>query len=160
MRLAGALARAGVPMLAGTDLPNAVLVPGSSLLDELDALVEAGLTRQQALDAATSAPARFFQETADWGAVAVGRRADLLLLDGNPLDDLRTLRAPAGVVLGGRKAQRRGRKARALRDFCDVHGFRLLTSSQLEVAYYGFWLWRASNQRCEVIEREHSLLCL
>jgi imidazolonepropionase-like amidohydrolase len=102
MRLAGALARAGVPMLAGTDLPNAVLVPGSSLLDELDALVEAGLTRQQAIDAATSAPARFFQQTADWGAVAVGRRADLLLLDGNPLDDLRTLRAPAGVVLGGR----------------------------------------------------------
>jgi hypothetical protein len=102
MRLAGALAAAGVRMLAGTDLPNAVLVPGYSLLDELDVLVEAGLTRGQALDAATAAPARFFRQATDWGTVAVGRRADLLLVDGNPLDGFQTLRTPAGVVLQGR----------------------------------------------------------
>lgn len=101
IRLAGALARAGVPLLAGTDLPNAVLVPGYSLHNELDALVEAGLTRFQALEAATRAPARFFGQDSDWGTVAVGQRANLVLVGGNPLDDLRTLAAPEGVVLRG-----------------------------------------------------------
>jgi amidohydrolase family protein len=101
-RLAEGLAKAGVPMLAGTDLPNVVLVPGYSLQDELDAMVEAGLTRYQVLEAATSAPARFFGQAADWGRVAVGQRANLVVVDKNPLDDLRTLRTPAGVVLQGR----------------------------------------------------------
>ena len=102
LRLAGALARAGVPMLAGTDLPNAVLVPGHSLHDELAALLEAGLTRYQALVAATSAPPKFFHQEAEWGTVAPGKRAMLLLVDANPLDDLHTLAAPAGVLLGDR----------------------------------------------------------
>ena len=102
LRLAGALAKAGVPLLAGTDLPNAVLVPGYSLQRELDALVEAGLTRYQALEAATSAPARFMREAGDWGTVAPGRRADLLLLDANPFEGFATLGHPVGVVLRGR----------------------------------------------------------
>ncbi len=101
MRLAAALARAGVPLLAGTDLPNAVLVPGYSLSRELDMLVESGLTPYQALEAATSAPARFMREGNLWGTVAPGRRADLLLLDGNPLLGFETLRHPAGVVRRG-----------------------------------------------------------
>jgi hypothetical protein len=102
LRLAGALAAARVPLLAGTDLPNAVLVPGFSLHRELAVLVQAGLTPYQALEAATSAPARFFRQAADWGTVAVGQRADLLLADGNPLTDLSVLSQPAGVVLRGR----------------------------------------------------------
>ena len=102
LRLAGALAAAGVPLLAGTDLPNAVLVPGFSLHRELHVLVDAGLTRYQALEAATSAPARFFGQSADWGTVAVGQRADLVLANGNPLDDLSVLSEPAGVVMRGR----------------------------------------------------------
>lgn len=102
LKLARALANAGVPLLAGTDLPNAVLVPGYSLHDELDGLVEAGLTRFQALEAATSAPARFLKQERDWGTVAAGQRADLLLTRSNPLDSLSTLRDPDGVVLGGR----------------------------------------------------------
>jgi imidazolonepropionase-like amidohydrolase len=64
--------------------------------------VQAGLTPYQALEAATSAPARFFRQAADWGTVAVGQRADLLLADGNPLTDLSVLSQPAGVVLRGR----------------------------------------------------------
>lgn len=102
MRLAGALARAGVPLLAGTDLPNAVLVPGTSLLGELDALVEAGLTRYQALEAATSAPARFMRQERDWGTIAAGQRANLVLLDANPLQGFATLRSPVGIVRAGR----------------------------------------------------------
>jgi hypothetical protein len=108
LRLAGALARAGVPLLAGTDTPNAVLVPGHSLLDELDALVEAGLTRFEALTTSTSNPARFLGQEADWGLVAPGRRADLLLVDANPLDDLTTLRAPIGAIIAGRWVDRAG----------------------------------------------------
>jgi amidohydrolase family protein len=101
LRLGGALAAAGVPLLAGTDLPNAVLVPGYSLHGELRALVQAGLSPYQALEAATSAPARFFGQSSDWGTIAPGRRADLILVDRNPLKDLTVLACPAGVVLRG-----------------------------------------------------------
>lgn len=101
MRLAAALARAGVPMMTGSDLPNAVLVPGHSLLRELDVMVEAGIPRAQVLIAATSAPARFMRQQGDWGTVAEGMRADLLLLDADPRDDFRVFQSPAGVVLQG-----------------------------------------------------------
>jgi hypothetical protein len=102
LRLAGALARAGVPLLAGTDLPNAVLVPGYSLTRELEILVEAGLTPYQALEAATIAPARFMRRRDDWGSIAPGQRANLVLLVTNPLDGFATLRQPAGIVVRGR----------------------------------------------------------
>jgi hypothetical protein len=102
LKLAGALARAGVPLMAGTDMPNGVMAPGYSLHDELDALAEAGLTRYQVLEAATSAPARFMRQSTDWGTVARGQRANLLLVDGNPLDRLTVLRNPAGAVVEGR----------------------------------------------------------
>ena len=101
-RLAGELSKAGVPILAGTDFPNAVLVPGFSLHDELAALEYAGLTRYKVLEAATSAPARFLREEDQWGKVAVGQKANLLLVNANPLRGLETLRKPAGVVLGGK----------------------------------------------------------
>jgi hypothetical protein len=101
LRLAAALAARGVPMLSGTDLPNVVLVPGVSLHRELEMMRVAGLTRYQVLESSTSAPARFFGQSGDWGTVAVGRRANLLLVDENPLVDLATLRAPFGVVLAG-----------------------------------------------------------
>jgi len=100
-RLAAALAQDGVPMMAGTDLPNAVLVPGYSLLRELDVMLEAGIPRRQVLEAATSAPAQFMREEAQWGTVAAGRDANLLLIDGNPLDSFDALAHPAGVVLRG-----------------------------------------------------------
>lgn len=102
MKLAGALAQAGVPMLAGTDLPNAVLVPGYSLIRELQVLVDAGLTPYQALVSATSAPARFFGQEKEWGTVAVGQRANLYMIERNPLDDVAVLDRPYGVVLDGR----------------------------------------------------------
>ena len=102
LRLADSLARAGVPMMTGTDVSNVVLVPGYSLHGELDALSLAGLTNYQILRAATSNPARFLRQQSDWGTVAVGRQANLLLVDGNPLHDLHTLRDPAGVILAGR----------------------------------------------------------
>ncbi|GAA0622457.1 amidohydrolase family protein [Kribbella sandramycini] len=82
-----ALHQAGVTILAGTDAPNPGLVFGASLHRELQHLVHAGLTPAEALTAATSGPAEVFG-LADRGRIAVGARADLLLVDGDPLTDI------------------------------------------------------------------------
>ena len=97
-----ALADAGAGILAGTDVGNPWLVPGASLHEELGRLVAAGLTPYQALAAATSEPARFLGREADMGTVAVGRHADLVLLDGDPLASIASTSHIAGVVLHGR----------------------------------------------------------
>ena len=91
-----------MPLLAGTDAPMPNLWPGSSLHDELGLLVAAGLTPAAALRAATLAPARFLGVDADSGTIAVGKRADLVLLDENPLVDIAATRRIRAVVLGGR----------------------------------------------------------
>lgn len=92
---------AGVTILAGTDLGNNFLAPGVSLLRELELLVEAGLSNEQALQAATSAPAKVFQ-IEDLGCIATGCIADLVLLNADPLQDISNVRAISGVVLAGR----------------------------------------------------------
>ena len=98
---------AGVPLLAGTDTPAGVgVVPGASLHRELERLVAAGLTPLGALQTATVNPARFLGRTADFGAVAKGKIADLVLLDANPLDDIRNTRRIAAVVTNGRYLDR------------------------------------------------------
>ncbi|MGW7683688.1 amidohydrolase family protein [Kribbella sp. NPDC054772] len=95
-----ALQRAGVPVLAGTDAPNPGLVFGASLHRELGHLVRAGLTPAEALVAATSAPAEVFK-LADRGRLVVGARADLLLVDGNPLEDITATRRISRTWVGG-----------------------------------------------------------
>jgi imidazolonepropionase-like amidohydrolase len=96
------LADAGAPIVAGTDVGNPWLVPGYSLHDELGLLVGAGLTTAQALKAATVNPADFFAARGELGSIAAGARADLVLLDGDPLADIAATRAIAGVMLRGR----------------------------------------------------------
>jgi imidazolonepropionase-like amidohydrolase len=88
----GQLAAAGVPMLAGTDAPNPGTAHGISLHGELALLVEAGLTPVQALAAATSVPAAIFHLD-DRGRIAAGRRADLVLVAGDPTTDILQTRA-------------------------------------------------------------------
>jgi hypothetical protein len=105
-RLAKALQDAGIPLVTGTDAPTIPgVVPGFSLHDDLDRLVAAGFTRFQALSAATRTPGEFVSRTIHdsppFGQVTPGYRADLTLSDANPLDDLRTLRTPAGVMSHG-----------------------------------------------------------
>jgi imidazolonepropionase-like amidohydrolase len=100
-RLVGALHAAGVPLLAGSDTPAAGVVPGDALHDELRNLVGAGLTPYEALAAATRNVAAFLGTDA-FGTVEVGKRADLLLLDANPLDDVRNARRIRGVMVRGR----------------------------------------------------------
>lgn len=94
----------GVPILAGTDasFANPYIFHGFSLLDELDRYVEAGLDPREALTSATVAPARFLGLPDQDGTLAVGRRADLVVVAANPLDGLATLREPLIVVAGGR----------------------------------------------------------
>ena len=94
---------AKVPLLAGTDAPAGHdLVPGTSLHRELQLFVRAGLTPLEALQTATLNPAVFFGKTAEWGAVAPGRIADLVVLSRNPLVDIANTRSIVAVVADGR----------------------------------------------------------
>ena len=102
-QVTGALHRAGVPLLAGTDAMGFPRVaPGASLHHELRLLIESGLSPYEAMRAATVAPATFLAQDDEFGTVAAGKRADLLLVDGNPLQDIGYLAQPVGVMARGR----------------------------------------------------------
>jgi imidazolonepropionase-like amidohydrolase len=112
-QLTAALHKAGVPLLAGTDAGNVGTQYGISMHHELAALVAAGLTPQQALEAATSAPARAFG-LGQRGRIAKAYKADLLLVDGNPTEDIGASRRIAmvwkdGVELSVLRATQRDR---------------------------------------------------
>ncbi|HZX06837.1 amidohydrolase family protein [Kribbella sp.] len=91
-----------VPIMAGTDTGTPYSVPGFALHDELEHLVGAGATPRQALYAATVEPARFLGRTADLGSVQAGKIADLVVLDADPLADIRNSRRINTVVTRGR----------------------------------------------------------
>jgi cytosine/adenosine deaminase-related metal-dependent hydrolase len=93
---------AGVPLLAGTDTYKPNVVPGFALVEELEYFSEAGLAPYEALRTATANPAMLLGQEDEFGTVADGRRADLLLLSGNPLEGLDALRRLEGVILRGR----------------------------------------------------------
>jgi imidazolonepropionase-like amidohydrolase len=97
-----ALQDAGTGLLLGTDEGTMGIVSGCAIPWELAALVRAGLTPDQALATETRNFAAFLQALDETGTVAVGKRADSVLLNGNPLRDIRTTGQPAGVLLGGR----------------------------------------------------------
>ncbi len=100
--VAAAIHRHGVPLIAGTDaMGYPWLTPGSSLHRELELLIGSGLTPYDALRTATVAPAVFLGQGNEFGTIAPGKRADLLLVDGNPLDDASRLRQPLGVMTRG-----------------------------------------------------------
>lgn len=92
--------RAGVTILAGTDAPNPTTAFGISLHQEMELLVQAGLTPSEAISAASGNVARFFG-TSDRGKIAVGLRADLLLVRGDPTKDISASRNIAGVWKNG-----------------------------------------------------------
>lgn len=101
-QLVKTLHAAGVRILAGTDAPMPQVYPGFALHKELELLVEAGLSPGDALRAATIWPAEFLGMSDSFGSIATGKRADLLLLDGNPLSDISQTRCIRAVVLDGR----------------------------------------------------------
>ncbi|MBV9956833.1 MAG: amidohydrolase family protein [Acidobacteria bacterium] len=100
------LRKAGAKLLVGSDSPQFFLVPGFATHRELQSFVEAGLTPYEALEAATRNPAEYFAQfmhtPLDFGTVEVGKRADLILLEANPLESLSHLQRRAGVMVRGR----------------------------------------------------------
>ena len=95
-----ALFDADVPILVGTDTPNPLLVPGFAIHEELECLFRTGLPIDAILRAATCEAAAHL----GWekqGAIAPGQVADLILLEGNPLESLACLRRPIGVFVAG-----------------------------------------------------------
>jgi imidazolonepropionase-like amidohydrolase len=101
-RILKALLDGGVDYALGSDAPQWWNVPGFSAHRELRSLVLAGFTRFQALQSGTFAAARYFGTEAETGSVATGKRADLLLLDANPLQDIANSTRIAGVMIAGR----------------------------------------------------------
>jgi hypothetical protein len=106
LELVGAMHRAGVPLMTGTDLSGAYVFPGFSLHHELELLVEAGLTPLEALQAATRNPAIFLGELKSSGTIERGKIANLILLDANPLTDIRNTQRIRSVFLNGKYLSR------------------------------------------------------
>jgi imidazolonepropionase-like amidohydrolase len=107
LEVVNAMHRAGIQFLAGTDTPPGVYVfPGFSLHEELQRFVAAGFTPMEALQTATLNPAKFFGMEDRLGTIEAGKLADLLLLDANPLDDIRNTQKIAAVIVNGRYLSR------------------------------------------------------
>ena len=94
----GALHRAGIPIVAGTDQA----VPGHSLHREIELYVKSGFTPLEAIQAATIVPARVMKLDKEVGTIEAGKRADLIILDANPLDSISNIRKTRSVITGGR----------------------------------------------------------
>jgi imidazolonepropionase-like amidohydrolase len=97
LSIVAALHRLGVPIVAGTDL----VVPGHSLHRELELYVKAGFTPMEAIQAATIVPARVMKMDKEVGTIEFGKRADLVITNGNPLDNISNIRNVKYVVTGG-----------------------------------------------------------
>ena len=95
------LKEADVPIMAGTDTPIFLLTPGFSLHNELVLLVQAGLTPLEALESATTRPAQYFGLEKELGLVEKGMIADLILLKGNPLENISNTQKIEAVIKNG-----------------------------------------------------------
>jgi hypothetical protein len=100
-QLTRALHDAGAPIALGSDAPQFFNVPGFSIHPEMEMMVAAGLTPYQVLVTGTRNPALYFETPDDFGTVQAGRRADLILLDANPLDDIANASRIVGVMVRG-----------------------------------------------------------
>ncbi len=101
-RILAALQEGGARIALGTDSPQIFSVPGFAMHHEMALYVEVGMTPYEVLEIGTRRPAEYFDAADVFGTVAVDRRADLILLTANPLDDIANLQRRAGVMVGGR----------------------------------------------------------
>ena len=97
LALVGAFHKAGVPIVAGSDQA----VPGHSLHREIELYVRAGFTPMEAIQAATLVPAQVMGVEKEVGTIEINKRADLILLDASPLDDIHNIRTVRYVVANG-----------------------------------------------------------
>ncbi|WP_020499070.1 amidohydrolase family protein [Sciscionella marina] len=101
LRVISILHQEGAPLLLGTDTPTPWVFEGFSVHDELQNFLAAGMSAFEALSCGTREAARFLGQESEWGTITVGSRADLLLSEANPLEDLSTLRRPRAVFTNG-----------------------------------------------------------
>jgi imidazolonepropionase-like amidohydrolase len=106
LQLVGAMQKAGVGILAGTDTGNPHCIAGFTLHDELQLLVRAGLTPLESIQAATVNPARFINNETDFGVLKPGKLANMVLVDANPLDNIANTKKIAAVILDGQYLDR------------------------------------------------------
>lgn len=102
LMMAGKVHKTGIPMMAGTDTPIGFLTPGLSLHEELVVMTEAGISPAEALKTATINPAKYFNLENELGSIKETYWADLVILDANPLDDIRNTQKIFGVVKQGK----------------------------------------------------------
>lgn len=102
MTLLKALNDGGVGILMGTDSPQIFSVPGFSLHNEMAAMSESGLTPYEILKSGTKNVGDYFQRYDSFGTIAVGKRADLILVNENPLDNIANVKKRVGVMIRGR----------------------------------------------------------
>ena len=102
MRVLKALNDAGVTILMGTDSPQMFSVPGFSLHREMQAMLNAGMTTYEILESGTKNVGEYFRNNDSFGTIGVGRRADFILTNSNPLDDIANVADRAGVMVRGR----------------------------------------------------------
>ncbi|MFB3065224.1 MAG: amidohydrolase family protein [Planctomycetota bacterium] len=102
LKLIKAMHDAGARLILGTDCANPFVVAGWSVHEELQNFVDAGLSPYEALRTSTADAAEFLGRAPEFGTVEVGKRADLILVKGNPLDDVAHAARRAGVVVRGR----------------------------------------------------------
>ena len=97
-----ALYKSGVRILLGSDAPQQFNVPGFSIEHEMKRMADAGMTTFDILASGTSLVGEYYKAQDDFGTVAVGKRADLVLLEGNPLEGLANVAKRSGVMIRGR----------------------------------------------------------
>jgi predicted amidohydrolase len=102
LRILWSLHAAGVGILLGSDAPQQFNVPGFSIHREMRRMTDAGMTPYDIIRAGTSNVGQHFKGQDDFGTIAVGQRADFILLDANPLEDLAHIQRHAGVTVRGR----------------------------------------------------------
>jgi imidazolonepropionase-like amidohydrolase len=101
-RILGEMNEAGVKILMGTDAPQLFSVPGFSIHRELPYMKAAGMTNYEILESGTKLVGEYFADWDDFGTIAAGQRADLILVDGNPLENLSAIQNHSGVMVQGK----------------------------------------------------------
>jgi len=129
-----ALYDSGAPLMSGTDATLPLMVPGFSLHDELETMADIGLSPYDVLKTSTYNPALYLGELDEFGTVEVGKRADLVLLEANPLEDIANTREIAGVVAQGRYFSRADLD-QILESVAEDNGAAKTTQTVLEIAF-------------------------